>query len=62
MARFANACAALHNICLKFKINYNLTNYESESVGEIDVGEESQLTRVGHTIRDQIKCSILNRN
>ncbi|XP_017482353.1 PREDICTED: putative nuclease HARBI1 [Rhagoletis zephyria] len=45
VARFANVCSALHNVCLNYKIDYNPTYHESENQVEINVGEESQLTK-----------------
>ncbi|XP_054746455.1 putative nuclease HARBI1 [Anastrepha obliqua] len=59
VARFANVCAALHNVCIKFKIN-NPQNYDSDHSLEIDAGEANHLTTIGQTIRDQIRYSLLN--
>ncbi|XP_053957928.1 putative nuclease HARBI1 [Anastrepha ludens] len=59
VARFANVCAALHNICIQFKINYNPRNYESDQMTEVEASESNKFTAIGQTIRDQIKHSLL---
>ncbi|XP_067633563.1 putative nuclease HARBI1 [Eurosta solidaginis] len=38
VARFANVCAALHNICIQFKIDYNIRRYESDQISDVDPG------------------------
>ncbi|XP_067636049.1 putative nuclease HARBI1 [Eurosta solidaginis] len=60
VARFANVCAALHNICIQFKIDYNVRRYESDQISDVDPGEANHLTTIGQTIRDQIKHSLIN--
>ncbi|XP_065368832.1 putative nuclease HARBI1 [Calliphora vicina] len=61
IAQFSNVCAALHNICLQFKVpNYEdvqQTPLDTE-MPEIDTGTETQITKVGKKIRDNIKISL----
>ncbi|XP_053954971.1 putative nuclease HARBI1 [Anastrepha ludens] len=59
VARFANVCAALHNICIQFNVSFTATNSESQTASDI-VSGEGQYTRIGQTIRDQIKISLMN--
>ncbi|XP_039950668.1 putative nuclease HARBI1 [Bactrocera tryoni] len=60
VAKFANVCAALHNICIKFKINYDPQNCYSDQTTDIDTRVANRLTAIGQTIRDQIKYSLIN--
>lgn len=61
VALFSNVCAALHNICIEFKVP-NYTNVQQLpveiNIPEIDVGTETQITKIGKTIRDNIKISL----
>ncbi|XP_053949300.1 putative nuclease HARBI1 [Anastrepha ludens] len=59
VARFANVCAALHNICIQYNVSFTATNSESQTASDI-VSEEGQYTRIDQTIRDQIKMSLMN--
>lgn len=61
IALFANVCASLHNICIKFKVDQytEITVTESAQM-EVDVGAETNVTRIGSKIRDHIKLSLLN--
>uniref|UniRef100_A0A0K8U946 DDE Tnp4 domain-containing protein n=2 Tax=Bactrocera latifrons TaxID=174628 RepID=A0A0K8U946_BACLA len=60
VARFANVCAALHNICIKFKINYDPQNCDSDQATDIDTEVANRLTAICQTIRDKIKHSLIN--
>lgn len=61
IALLANVCAALHNICIKLKVNHytEITASESNQI-DVDVGAETNVTRIGSKIRDHIKLSLLN--
>ncbi|XP_018801289.1 PREDICTED: putative nuclease HARBI1 [Bactrocera latifrons] len=52
--------SALHNVCIKFKINYDPQNCDSDQTTDIDTGVANRLTAIGQTIRDQIKHSLIN--
>ena len=58
-AQFSNVCAALHNICIKFKIPFedSIDRIPQNVSGDTN---ETQFTRIGKNIRDRIKCSLLN--
>ncbi|XP_036340151.1 putative nuclease HARBI1 [Rhagoletis pomonella] len=61
IAKFGNVCAALHNVCIQFKdpsyCRYNVCeNIETE----VDIGNETHLTKIGQKIRDQIMLSLSN--
>lgn len=62
MALFANVSAALHNICIKFKVPKYITqeNLVEEESCEVDTEGETQLIKVGEKIRNQIKVSLFN--
>lgn len=63
IALFGNVCAALHNICMKFKVpKYTEERFQEPSTIEIERSDESHLTRIGHKIRDQIKHSLALNN
>ncbi|XP_065356054.1 putative nuclease HARBI1 [Calliphora vicina] len=61
VAKFSNVCAALHNICIHFKVpNYEdvqQTPVESTML-DMDNGNETQITKIGKKIRDNIKNSL----
>lgn len=61
MARLANVCTALHNVCIKFRVEQytEITISESSQIN-VDVGAETHLTRKGNKIRDHIKLSLIN--
>lgn len=53
---------ALHNMCIHFKVpNYTQNSMAVTINSETDVGNETQLTKIGQKIRDHIKLS-LGRN
>ncbi|XP_055849667.1 putative nuclease HARBI1 [Episyrphus balteatus] len=59
MARFINVCAALHNICIKFKVPFlNKEVKELEEITEIAEEQNNNYIEVAKAIRDQI-CSTL---
>ncbi|XP_065358696.1 putative nuclease HARBI1 [Calliphora vicina] len=48
IALLANACAALHNICIKFKVDqYTVISVTESTQIEVDVGAETNVTRIG---------------
>lgn len=56
---FGNVCAALHNICIKFKVPmYTNVNSTEPSSIEVSTGGETRLLKIGEKIRDQIKMSL----
>lgn len=61
IAKFGNVCAALHNLCIYFKVPSYTQNIPQPSISVINpnIGNETQLTRIGQKIRDQIKCSLI---
>ncbi|XP_039967512.1 putative nuclease HARBI1, partial [Bactrocera tryoni] len=61
MAQFGNVCAALHNICIHFKDASYCRHYASETINtEVDMGNETHLTKIGHKIRNQIMLALEN--
>ncbi|XP_049301880.1 putative nuclease HARBI1 isoform X1 [Bactrocera dorsalis] len=61
MAKFGNVCAALHNICIQCKNSTYCRYFVNENNDtEIDTGNETQLTKIGHKIRDHIMLSLDN--
>ncbi|XP_067633131.1 putative nuclease HARBI1 [Eurosta solidaginis] len=62
VAMFSNVCAALHNICMEFKVPFNQPSVTANdvAVNDIDIGEHTQILRIGQNIRNQIKQSLLN--
>ncbi|XP_050316916.1 putative nuclease HARBI1 [Bactrocera neohumeralis] len=61
MAQFGNVCAALHNICIHFKDASYCRHYASETINtEVDMGNETHLTKIGHKIRNHIMLALEN--
>lgn len=61
IALFGNACAALHNLCIQFKVpQYTDISLHQSTQIDIDTGSETHLTRIGSKIRDHLKISLLN--
>ncbi|XP_061390004.1 putative nuclease HARBI1 isoform X1 [Musca vetustissima] len=60
MALFGNVCAALHNICIKFKVPmYTEKDFNIESVTmEVETSNHTQPNKIGEKIRNQIKTSL----
>lgn len=61
LAKFSNVCTALHNMCIYFKVR----NYENvrqtpdmHPVPAIDDSSETNITKIGKKIRDNIKISL----
>lgn len=64
LARFANVCAALHNICIKYKVPFNC-NYiaDEESVLHRDfegIPQSRKLKSQARSIRDKLKTLVIN--
>lgn len=61
MALFGNVCVALHNLCIHFKVpNYAQLPVAATTQNDPDTGTETNLTRIGQKIRDNIKNSLRN--
>lgn len=61
IALFGNACAALHNLCIQFKVpQYTDISLHQSTQIDVDTGSETHFTRIGSKIRDHLKISLLN--
>lgn len=62
LAQFSNVCTALHNICIYFKVpnyeNVRQTPADMYPVPAIDDSSETNITKIGKKIRDNIKISL----
>ncbi|XP_065356203.1 putative nuclease HARBI1 [Calliphora vicina] len=59
MAAFGNVCAALHNVCIKFNVPKYANVEESGTIQHnFNIENETNLTKIGHKIRDHIKLSL----
>lgn len=63
MAAFGNVCAALHNVCIYFKVPLYTQRFLTEPITiNPEIENETHITRIGQKIRDQIKLSLAQRN
>ena len=54
MSKFGNVCAALHNVCIKFKVSmYTHVNCRESSTIEVLTIRETRLLKVGEKIRNK---------
>lgn len=64
VALFSNACAALHNICIHFKVNsgFTLDNEIQEeffsNIQKVNSLQHSTLKRIGETQRNRIAVNL----
>ncbi|XP_055850460.1 putative nuclease HARBI1 [Episyrphus balteatus] len=62
VARIANVCCALHNICITYNISYSPPSIRDDELDHTDLHhtEEASLLRAAQAIRNNIKNSICN--
>lgn len=62
MCQFANVCAALHNICIAYKISFDIIPAVDGEQNNVLPNEttESTYKKIGEKIRNDIRISIIN--